>query len=276
MTGAIKSMSATAIPAGGTAGAGFMFSSTANFGTIFGSGAPTASAARGSLYLRSDGGGPYVNTDGATAWSTIGGGGASVTVGTTPPGSPSDGALWYYSDAVNGGGTLYIRYNDGNTTQWVPASPAATPGSLIQTVSVEGGALGTGTTIIPVDDTIPQQTEGDQYLSLAITPKSATSRLIISVTFIASHSTGTRIIGALFQDSTANALAVAESYPAAGAGIPVTVTFKHIMTSGTTSATTFKVRVGGGAAGTLTFNGSAAARLFGGVYASSIVIQEVA
>lgn len=66
---------ATAIPAGGTAGSGYMFSSTANFGVFFGSGAPSLSAAKGSLYLRSDGGGTgdraYINTDGATAWTAI-------------------------------------------------------------------------------------------------------------------------------------------------------------------------------------------------------------
>jgi hypothetical protein len=47
------------------------------------------------------------------------------------------------------------------------------------------------------------------------------------------------------------------------------------MTSGTTSATTFKVRAGANAAGTTTFNGTAGARLFGGVMASSMVIREV-
>ena len=66
---------ASAIPAGGTAGAGFRFSSTANFGVFFGSGAPTLSAAKGSLYLRSDGtttnNRAYINTDGATTWTAL-------------------------------------------------------------------------------------------------------------------------------------------------------------------------------------------------------------
>jgi hypothetical protein len=66
---------ATAIPTGGTAGAGFMFSSTANYGVFFGSGAPSLSAAKGSLYLRSDGTGTtdraYINTDGSTTWTAI-------------------------------------------------------------------------------------------------------------------------------------------------------------------------------------------------------------
>lgn len=67
--------SGTAIPAGGTAGTGFTFSSTSNFGIFFGSGVPTLSAAKGSLYLRSDGTSTstraYINTDGSTTWTAI-------------------------------------------------------------------------------------------------------------------------------------------------------------------------------------------------------------
>lgn len=66
---------ATAIPAGGTAGAGVMLSSTANFGMFFGSGAPTLSAAKGSIYLRSNGSSTtnrcYINTDGGTTWTAL-------------------------------------------------------------------------------------------------------------------------------------------------------------------------------------------------------------
>jgi hypothetical protein len=68
-------LSGTAIPAGGTTGAGYMFSSTANFGVFFGSGVPTLSAAKGSLYLRTDGTTTndrmYVNTNGSTVWTAV-------------------------------------------------------------------------------------------------------------------------------------------------------------------------------------------------------------
>lgn len=61
-----------ATPAGGLAGSGLTFGSTANFGIFFGSGLPTLAAAQGSLYLRSDGSSSstrlYVNTDGNTTW----------------------------------------------------------------------------------------------------------------------------------------------------------------------------------------------------------------
>ena len=73
--GQVRSFNGTAVPVGGTAGAGYVFSSVANFGVFFGSGAPTLSAAKGSLYLRSDGSATnnrmYVNTDGATTWTAV-------------------------------------------------------------------------------------------------------------------------------------------------------------------------------------------------------------
>ena len=74
-TGTLVGLSATAIPAGGTTGSGVLLSSTANFGVFFGSGVPTLTAAKGSLYLRSDGSSTstrmYVNTDGGTTWTNV-------------------------------------------------------------------------------------------------------------------------------------------------------------------------------------------------------------
>lgn len=65
----------TATPAGGTAGVGLAFGTSTNFGVYFGSGAPTLSAAKGSLYLRSDGTTTndrmYVNTNGSTTWTAV-------------------------------------------------------------------------------------------------------------------------------------------------------------------------------------------------------------
>jgi hypothetical protein len=74
-SGQVRAFSATAVPAGGTTGAGYVFSSATNFGVFFGSGVPTLSAAKGSLYLRSDGTTTndrmYVNTNGAAAWAAV-------------------------------------------------------------------------------------------------------------------------------------------------------------------------------------------------------------
>jgi hypothetical protein len=148
----------------------------------------------------------------------------------------------------------------------------------LQVVSTQTGALATGTTLFPYDDTIPQNTEGDQYMSLSITPKSATSRLVIEVTGVFASSAGAAgnpLMVALFQDSTAGALA-AVVHRMVTANCEATISFNHTMTSGTTSATTFRVRAGSNNAGTTFFNGNTGpARLMGGVMASSIVITEI-
>jgi hypothetical protein len=82
---------------------------------------------------------------------------------------------------------------------------------------------------------------------------------------------------ALFQDTTANALAAVDGKvndPTVTSTTNLKLT--HTMTSGTTSATTFKIRAGTAGAATTTFNGNVGGRKYGGVMASSIVISEMA
>jgi len=100
-------------------------SSTSLFGIYYGSGAPTITAAKGSLYIRQDGA-PYYNTSAGatgTTWTAVGSG-ASLYVGDTAPTvpAPMPGQLWWKSDI----GQLFLYYQDPNTTQWVPAAPAPT------------------------------------------------------------------------------------------------------------------------------------------------------
>jgi len=148
-------------------------------------------------------------------------------------------------------------------------------GKIVQVVNTMVSSVATGTTTIPADDTIPQNTEGNEFMTLAITPTSATNKLEIDVTILLSLAGGAgRHIAALFQDSTADALAAVEERHSSGSEIE-TLTFKHYMTAGTTSPTTFKVRGGNGNAGTVTFNGASGTRRFGGVAASSITIREI-
>lgn len=147
-------------------------------------------------------------------------------------------------------------------------------GVVVQAVNTTTGAVATGTTVLPLDDTIPQNTEGDEYMTLAITPKATTNKLKIEVTAVLASSAGGTLAAALFQDSTANALAVA-STRVDNTGSMYTISFTHWMAAGTVSATTFKVRCGNSAAGTVTLNGAAAARQYGGVCSSSITITEI-
>lgn len=76
-SGSVSAGINTAITAGGS-GVGLYLSSTSGFGVIGGSGAPTLSAAQGSLYLRSDGA-PYYNNNGTTGWTSMAAGSGTVT-----------------------------------------------------------------------------------------------------------------------------------------------------------------------------------------------------
>jgi hypothetical protein len=74
-TGQPSFQTGTSIPSAGASTAGILLSSTANFGIFYGSGAPTFSAAKGSIYLRSDGSSTstrlYVNSSGSTTWTNF-------------------------------------------------------------------------------------------------------------------------------------------------------------------------------------------------------------
>ncbi len=166
-----------------------------------------------------------------------------------------------------------VRQKDAGTTE-AKLATSAKVGRVVQDVFTMSGAVSTGTTTVPLDDTIPQNTEGDEYLTRSITPIATTSRLVIEAEiFVASNTANVHLIAALFQDSTANALATVAQLTTAIDGVQK-LTLKHEMAAGTTSATTFKVRAGPSAAATVTLNGANAARLFGGVTLSSLRVTE--
>jgi hypothetical protein len=150
------------------------------------------------------------------------------------------------------------------------------PGEVVQVVRNQTGAVATGTTSTPLDDTIPQQSEMDIYMSQAITPRLASNLLRISAKAFGATSTAgspSRIPFAFFQDAISNALAVGiASVP--GAANQCIQALEHQMLAGTTNATTFKFGSSDGG-GTWTFNGDASARYFGGTLASYIQVEEI-
>jgi len=144
-------------------------------------------------------------------------------------------------------------------------------GNVIQVVNFQTGAWASGTTIIPFDDTIPQITEGNEYMTLAITPTNENNRLMIHVVLNTDAGSNLRQGVALFQDAIVSALAASAQDTE---GIQEILTLVHNMVAGTTSTITFRVRAGINSVGTFYLNAENAGRLFGGVAASSITITE--
>jgi hypothetical protein len=130
-----------------------------------------------------------------------------------------------------------------------------------------------GSTLLPIDNTIPQNSEGDQYLSIDFIPLSSKSTLEININATLGFSSTGTITMALFQDSGANAICVKPAGFISSSGAMIGAFMQHIFKSTSTSLTTFKFRAGNVNAGTTYFNGNGSA-LFGGTLFSSITIKE--
>ena len=152
-------------------------------------------------------------------------------------------------------------------------------GSVLQVVNYQfGSMLNLGNALFPYDDTIPQITEGGEVMTLAITPTAATSKLMIDVLVNTSPTlSGEKMVVALFQDTTANAIACVsdEFYDS---GYMVAIPLMYFTDASSTSARTYKVRLGrtDSHGNPVTVNGYNGARKFGGVLATSITITEIA
>lgn len=186
-----------------------------------------------------------------------------VIVGITQ----GDATIKWQKLARGSTGQALVVQADGSLA-WQAASS-----KFVQNVYSLVTGVATGTTAIPFDDTIPQITEGDQYLTITITPGSAINILHFSVVLFGAVSTTQEITAALFKSGVSDALkAVAFFTPAVNGVIPLHL--EHYMVAGATGALTFTVRAGPSASGTFTLNGNGGARKFGGVAGSYISVDE--
>ena len=167
-------------------------------------------------------------------------------------------------------GDSMVSDGDGTVTWGRPS------GSVVQQVNTQTGATASGTTTIPFDDTVPQITEGTEFMTCSITPKNVANKLRIDVlAHVGTSIANAYKIVALFQDTTASALSVTTGhYNQAATGVNC-INFTYWMDAGTISSTTFRVRGGPNAAATMYFNGDVTAK-FGGALISSITITEYA
>lgn len=175
---------------------------------------------------------------------------AAINALMAASGALSQGDVFYYNGtnvvrlAAGTNGHFLQTQGAGANPQWAAGGGGSTPtgGTLNRAVATSSTSASTSTQI-PTDNTIPQNTEGAEYLTVTITPTSATSKLRITFSGWLSNSGLGSATVALFQDSTANALSSYYSTQG-GADYGTGVNLIYEMTSGTTSATTFKIRFG--------------------------------
>jgi hypothetical protein len=183
-----------------------------------------------------------------------------------------------------------------NTTQLATTAfvAAAVTGGSQKYVNRAFGSYTTNanlTTAIPLDDTIPQITEGTEVVTASITPASTSNRIRARFSCMVAGNGGIaqHAIAALFQDATANALCAravkvvddSKTYLSPcnpcnylGNAVVAQLVLEWEWVPATVSAITARIRVGGNS-GTIRLNGTTGARYFGGVSAATLVLEEI-
>lgn len=171
------------------------------------------------------------------------------------------------------GDSYIIQYNSV-LGAFILINPGIFTGSIVQSVYGSYATNADLVTALPVDDTIPQNTEGVQVISVSITPRSTTNKLRATFTgFAANSGAGAYTSAALFLNAVAAAVQAAVNNSSA-AGLAQCITFTYEWTPGSVSAQTIAVRVGP-QAGTSRMNGSTGLRFFGGIASATLVVQEI-
>ena len=192
------------------------------------------------------------------------------------------------TEATNCTGAELVSVVQGGTTKKAPLntrikayfdtlySTIAVSNALRNLVRVEKNSHTQYNTTIPLDNTIPQNTEGSEIFTVSITPTSAANyiRVRAVVNFSQDAGAGSLITAALFVDATANAVAAAKSFSGTYDIWDGQITIDYRVLAGSTTARTYKLRMGSNAGYSFTVSGRANAGLYGGVNISSMTVNE--
>ena len=149
-------------------------------------------------------------------------------------------------------------------------------GSVLQTIQKTLTAQTSVTVTMPSDNTIPQNSdsEGTQILTQAITPKSATNKILCRVVVPFASNSATRAGVALFRAGSTDAICSTETQ-SLNSG---TIAFEFLDSPASASAQTYSVRVGsfdGSLVGVCGQASSAGTRLHGGSNMATLTLQEI-
>lgn len=146
-------------------------------------------------------------------------------------------------------------------------------GLLVQHVYAEDRTYQTVSATVPHDDTIMQNTEGTEIVTVSITPLSASSILEVTGHVVFNSGSTSYIAFGLFRDSIADALDVSCS-ALTGSDYCDTIPLHHRVVAGSVSLTTFKLRAGP-QSGSIYINGNSGGRIQGGAYKTYIQVKEL-
>lgn len=150
-------------------------------------------------------------------------------------------------------------------------------GKIVSRYYAEYTTYSSTATDLPADDTIPQNTEGVEILTLTTgTLSAATNRLRITYGgCFTSDVTGAKCTAALFDGATDAIHAITSTRASASNSHPYPLNGVHEYAPGATTAKTISVRYGANSSDTMYVNGIHTGRLFGGVLAWTLVVEEI-
>jgi hypothetical protein len=149
------------------------------------------------------------------------------------------------------------------------------PGLVIGHGYIETAAVQTSTAIVLYDDSIPQNFEGDEILSITYTPKKASSILFVEGgANIGAHTAGgSDIVLSLFRDAQVDAIRSVHQLLGATYMFDFYICVETI--ANTIIPTTFHMRVGQSVGYGLTMNGVDGSRKYGGATVTWMKVSEI-
>jgi len=176
--------------------------------------------------------------------------------------------------ASYGSGTTVPTYTVNAKGQLTAAANAAIafPVEAVYTAVYKANA--DLTPVIPLDDTIPQVSEGTQIATITFTPKAVTNKIQVEVSGMGTLSATGNIVYAVFRDSSTSAIS-AGSINVGAANALTQIVLLDEFVAGVTTPVTITLRVGPSATNTLRMNGSTTGRFFGGVSGVSLSLTEI-
>lgn len=157
----------------------------------------------------------------------------------------------------------------------LPAPQRLVGFKVLQVQTTFSGAWsGAGVTTTPLDDTIPQNTEGNLIYTTPITPLSANSTLWVRGLLQCTSGSVTQGLIACIHRDGAQASVCSLGWNQTVNGFNSLVV-EGFLPANSTAPTVFTLRAGAGASN-FAVNGSTAARLYGGVFNSMLQVWELA
>jgi hypothetical protein len=187
--------------------------------------------------------------------------------------------LWAIASGGQTINTLGSFFSAYGVTLAMGNGAGGTPTGVIQFINGKSGAFQsvTGAAAIPQGQTTPMTTsQGGQIFSTSITPKSASSNLLIEALINYSPSAGDAFTVGLFRDAGTNAIAEGSCAGPTGTSV-FQVSLSAVIPSSAATATTFKLRMGGNGGTSFAVNGIWGASLptGGGTMFSGMTITEI-